>query len=639
MSEQDSTIDFGKRFYAMIKAGVPLISVATPEEQRFFEFMEDTLHERTGIDVYWRWCADLHGRWEWKDAHYEMVDVQAGNAATGQTAGGQGIRPIVDWLENHVLQELSAPGNAPVVAVLQDAFDTMMTANASQMLVLSRCLKRVFARSLLRARGEDPTQSPRTASMVFVEGEAHMGGSHGREYTRGGWPFSLVPYIEHIDFPRPDSNVLMKEVRRAMLQQGAGGASEEAQRKVNKARVDKRAKRAQKVAQAQVDAGHQKARTMVSCGLGLTADQFFLAARQIAQELPEESAKGQNRFDLLEPVHFQKMNEAKHEIIRSAAALEVYPYTAKRAKTKVIGLDHLRTWLDVRRDAFLGQTKKPVPVPTGIMLIGYPGTGKSTTAKFVSQVWNIGLVRLDLGRVLNPYVGEAEAALRRALEICERVAPIVLWIDEVEKGWGSQGRGGDSGVTQRLLGNFIIWQQEHVGRVFVVATCNDLGNIPPEFHRRGRFDEVFFVGLPSAKARLAILLHMIELHWTLSDKLRKGFKDYMSDEKTEFWKAFEPRTCFFTGAELEAAVKHLSYSPAYLQESEDFSPRRMFGPGGSFYDELGISQYKRFYAQENPLAKYERWARCAGEHEKTREAPAQPGEPQSPAPIIGKGGF
>ena len=203
----------------------------------------------------------------------------------------------------------------------------------------------------------------------------------------------------------------------------------------------------------------------------------------------------------------------------------------------------LKEWL--RRKAIVFQNldkaiKFGVDVPKGIMIVGMPGCGKSLTAKATASLFEIPLVRLDVGRLLGKYVGESEENMRKALKLSESISPCVLWIDELEKAFAGVGsEGGD--VTTRLFGQFLTWMQEKENTVFIVATANDISKIPPEFLRKGRFDELFFVDLPNDEERRKI----IEIHLKKRKKWNKNIDSIALIEKTEG----------FNGADLEAVVK------------------------------------------------------------------------------------
>ena len=141
--------------------------------------------------------------------------------------------------------------------------------------------------------------------------------------------------------------------------------------------------------------------------------------------------------------------------------------------------------------------------PKGILLLGVPGSGKSLCAKAVSMEWGLPLLKMDPSNLYNKYMGESERNFKRAMETAEKMAPVVLWIDEIEKAF-STGGSEDGGVSQRVLGTFLSWMQDRKGDVFVVATANDIAKLPPEFLRKGRFDEIFFVDLPDRESRAAI---------------------------------------------------------------------------------------------------------------------------------------
>lgn len=183
---------------------------------------------------------------------------------------------------------------------------------------------------------------------------------------------------------------------------------------------------------------------------------------------------------------------------------------------EVGGLDNLKQWLNQRSKLFSAQVSNPkLPSPKGIMLVGIPGTGKSLVAKTIGQMWSIPILKLDMGAIYNSLVGESEKNMRQLLKTAEAVAPCVLWMDEIEKGLGGASGGNDSGVSQRVFGTFLTWMSEHKAPVFVVATANDISSLPPELSRKGRFDEVFFVDLPTHQERIDILSVHLNRHDTI----------------------------------------------------------------------------------------------------------------------------
>lgn len=179
-----------------------------------------------------------------------------------------------------------------------------------------------------------------------------------------------------------------------------------------------------------------------------------------------------------------------------------------RGLDAVGGLDVLKDWLRLRQCALTQRARDfGLPTPKGCLLVGVPGCGKSLTAKAVASAWGLPLLRLDMGALRSKWVGESEGNIRRALAVAETVSPCVLWLDEIEKALaGSTGPAGDGGVAADALGSILSWMQDRTGSVFVVATANDVRALPPELLRKGRFDELFFVDLPTPTEREAILL-------------------------------------------------------------------------------------------------------------------------------------
>ena len=219
------------------------------------------------------------------------------------------------------------------------------------------------------------------------------------------------------------------------------------------------------------------------------------------------------------------------------------------------GLENLKEWLRRKAKVFQNLDKAikfGVDVPKGIMIIGMPGCGKSLTAKATASLFEIPLVRLDVGRLLGKYVGESEQNMRKALKLSEAISPCVLWIDELEKAFA--GVGSDSGeVTTRLFGQFLTWMQEKDNTVFIVATANDVSKIPLEFLRKGRFDELFFVDLPNPQERKIIL----DIH------LKKRKKWNIEIDTIALLKETEG----FNGADLEAVVKE-TIENAFIESKE-----------------------------------------------------------------------
>ena len=213
----------------------------------------------------------------------------------------------------------------------------------------------------------------------------------------------------------------------------------------------------------------------------------------------------------LEPEDVDLILEEKRQSIRQTQILDFYPATEQISD--IGGLDNLKSWLLRRGGAFSEQARAyGLPNPRGLLLVGIQGTGKSLTAKAIAHNWHLPLLRLDVGRLFAGLVGESESRTRQTIELAEALAPCILWIDEIDKGFAGLDGKGDSGTTSRVFGTFITWLAEKKSPVFVVATANNIRALPPEMLRKGRFDEIFFVGLPNKDEREAIFeVHLAKL--------------------------------------------------------------------------------------------------------------------------------
>ncbi|MDF2720706.1 MAG: hypothetical protein K0Q59_381 [Paenibacillus sp.] len=200
------------------------------------------------------------------------------------------------------------------------------------------------------------------------------------------------------------------------------------------------------------------------------------------------------------------VQQEKSNVIRKSGLLEFI--SAELTTEEIGGLDLLKSWLAERKRAFSEEAQAfGLPNPKGVLVVGVPGSGKSLSAKAISSAWNLPLLRFDIGKVFGSLVGQSEEQMRRALQLAETISPCILWIDELEKGMAGLQTSGtsDSGVTARVLGTFLTWMQEKTRPVFVFATANNVNALPPEMLRKGRFDELFYVDLPSEAERREIL--------------------------------------------------------------------------------------------------------------------------------------
>jgi hypothetical protein len=235
--------------------------------------------------------------------------------------------------------------------------------------------------------------------------------------------------------------------------------------------------------------------------------------------------------------------KAKYELLGGDALLSLEMDTAKFSD--VGGMERLRTWLEMRKSFFVGEDDSLDP-PRGMLLLGVQGCGKSLAAKAAAGIFSVPLLRLDFGVLYNKYYGETERNLRKALETAELMAPCVLWMDEIEKGVAVSAADDDGGVSRRILGALLTWMAEKKKPVFLVATANDIERLPPELIRKGRFDEIFFVDLPSALHRQEIL----RIH------LRKRNLD-----PAEFdMESLAAATQGFSGSEIEQAIVSATYT-------------------------------------------------------------------------------
>ncbi len=195
--------------------------------------------------------------------------------------------------------------------------------------------------------------------------------------------------------------------------------------------------------------------------------------------------------------------EEKKQIIQQTQLLE-FCLTDKTI-SDLGGLDNFKTWLNLRSKAFSQEAiNYGLPYPKGLLLVGVQGTGKSIAAKIIAHEWKLPLLRLDFGRLFASLIGQSESRVRKMIKIAEALSPCVLWVDEIDKAFAGAQSNGDSGTTSRVLGTFITWLSEKTSPVFVVATANNIELIPPEILRKGRFDEMFFLDLPTREERESI---------------------------------------------------------------------------------------------------------------------------------------
>lgn len=231
----------------------------------------------------------------------------------------------------------------------------------------------------------------------------------------------------------------------------------------------------------------------------------------------------------------------KKQVIIKSGILEMIQI--KEKQDDIGGLEYLKKWLERKSRIYKSMNRAVefgVDMPKGVLIAGLPGCGKSLCAKATAQLFEVPLLRLDMGKIMGKYVGESEENMRKAIALAEAISPCILWVDELEKAFaGVNGSGNE--VTVRLFGTFLTWMQEKTHPVFVVATANDISKLPPELMRKGRFDELFYVELPNPEERRKIF----EIH------IRKRGKDSGSLNISEFVQ----KTHGYSGADIESAVK------------------------------------------------------------------------------------
>lgn len=238
--------------------------------------------------------------------------------------------------------------------------------------------------------------------------------------------------------------------------------------------------------------------------------------------------------------------EEKRQIVRKAGLLEFVGVDLDL--DDVGGLQNLKRWLNKRDGSWLAEAAEyGIPAPKGVLMTGVPGCGKSLTAKAIAAAWELPLLRMDIGKVFAGLVGSSEQNMRTAIRTAEATAPCILWLDEIEKGFSGVGGGGDSGTSTRVFGAFLTWMQEKTAPVFVIATANKVDSLPPEFLRKGRFDEIFFIDLPTAHERRDIWRLHLDKRLSRSRAGGLPVTDNLLDQLAEFTEGY-------TGAEIEQAV-------------------------------------------------------------------------------------
>lgn len=285
-----------------------------------------------------------------------------------------------------------------------------------------------------------------------------------------------------------------------------------------------------------IDLDEEQKQRFLRAALGLTSQH---AKRVLTKAAVVSKAK-------INESHIKLITEEKRQVIRQSEALEFFPVS--ETMDDIGGLEQLKEWLQIRQGAFSEEARSyQLPPPKGVALIGIPGTGKSLTAKAIGAIWRLPLLKMDTGALFGGIIGESEERTRRALSVAETVAPCILWIDELEKAFAQGGL--DGGTSARVFGSILTWMQDKTASVFVVATANNIATLPPELLRKGRFDEVFFLDLPTEEERKQIFSVQLQ-------KVKRPTHAYDLD-------VLARESEFFVGAEIENAIVDALYQAFY----------------------------------------------------------------------------
>jgi SpoVK/Ycf46/Vps4 family AAA+-type ATPase len=296
---------------------------------------------------------------------------------------------------------------------------------------------------------------------------------------------------------------------------------------------------------------------------GLAREQLIKACQGLSRErIRRVLAKALAAKQQVNDSDILSVLDEKKQAIRQTGILEFF--TTQDSMKSVGGLDNLKDWVRMRQDAFTEEARRyGIPNPKGVLLVGIQGTGKSLSAKTIANEWRLPLLRLDTGRLFGGIVGESESRVRQMIQLAEAIAPCVLWIDEIDKAFGNitSGSDGDSGTSRRVFGSLITWMQEKTSPVFIVATANNVGILPAELLRKGRFDEIFFLNLPTEAERQDIFkVHLQKLR---PSRLRNFDLKLLARQAKNF-----------SGAEIEQVIIdgiHRAFSQVTNGQRRDFT--------------------------------------------------------------------
>ncbi len=292
----------------------------------------------------------------------------------------------------------------------------------------------------------------------------------------------------------------------------------------------------------------------------LTADERAVLARSALgltmQEAENAFARAIVSLKGMDISAISIIHEEKNQVVKKTGVLEFVKSDLNI--DDIGGLDNLKNWLMKRNNSWSEKAQAyNLPAPKGVLITGVPGCGKSLTAKAMSAIWGLPLLKLDMGKIFGGIVGSSEENMRKAIETAEAVSPSILWVDEIEKGFVGMKSGGDSGTSARVFGTFLTWLQEKTKPVFVIATANDISSLPPELLRKGRFDEIFFVDLPTQKEREKIF----SLH--INKRIKKSQIEHEVAATDDVCSELASLSVGYVGAEIEQIVISAMYEAFY----------------------------------------------------------------------------
>ncbi|MCT7962814.1 AAA family ATPase [Laspinema sp. D1] len=329
---------------------------------------------------------------------------------------------------------------------------------------------------------------------------------------------------------------------------------------------------------------------------GLAREQLIKACQGLSRtRIQRVLARALADKQQVNETDIESVLDEKKQTIRQTGILEFLP--ARESLKNVGGLDNLKTWVRMRNDVFSEEARRyGIPNPKGVLLVGIQGTGKSLSAKTIAHEWRLPLLRLDTGRLFGGIVGESESRLRQMIQLAEAMSPCVLWIDEIDKAFGniSGGTDGDSGTSRRVFGTLITWMQEKTVPVFIVATANNVRILPAELLRKGRFDEIFFLNLPTETERREIFkVHLMRLR---PSRLREFDLGLLARQTNNF-----------SGAEIEQVIidgMHRAFGGNTTEKRRDFTTEDILRASEETVPLAAIARYQ--------IEELKHWAAEAG---------------------------